>query len=157
MRSKFSHMFWDCLKRSHTVRSRHLTSALAQTLSLARPLVLLLCLVLTAGGVAHSEPADERRYDTGLLRLSEILGSIHYLRELCAANDGMAWRDQMRDLLRAEGSSALRRARLTKSFNKGYQDYARTYSSCTPSARVAIKRFLTSGAKIAQGLVDSAR
>ena len=120
---------------------------------------LAFCLCFAGGGVVsvRAGPADERPYDGRLLRLSEILGSIHYLRELCAADDGMAWRNQMRELLRAEGSSALRRARLTKSFNKGYQNYARTYSNCTPSARLAIKRFLTNGAKIAQGLVESAR
>ena len=125
--------------------------------AIVRTIMLTGCLFITQPAMLIAGPADERPYDGQLLRLSEILGSIHYLRELCAANDGMAWRKQMSELLTAEGSSALRRARLTKSFNKGYKDYARTYNNCTPSARLAIKRFLASGAKLAQGLVESAR
>ena len=57
----------------------------------------------------------------------------------------------MRELMDAEGSSALRRAKLTRSFNNGYRSYSRTYNSCTPSAQTAITRFLTEGAEIADG------
>ena len=45
-----------------------------------------------------SGASDTRPYDERLLRLSEILGAVHYLRELCGANDGQAWRDRMREL-----------------------------------------------------------
>ena len=55
----------------------------------------------------------------------------------------------------AEGSTALRRAKLTRSFNNGYRSYSRTYNSCTPSAQTAISRFLTEGAEIADGLMKS--
>ncbi len=61
------------------------------------------------GSVAHAA-SDTKPYDDRLLRLSEILGAVHYLRELCGANEGQYWRDRMRDLMDAEGSSALRRA-----------------------------------------------
>ena len=60
---------------------------------------------------------DTRPYDERLMRLSEILGAVHYLRELCGANDGQLWRDRMKELMDTEGSSALRRAKLTRSFN----------------------------------------
>ena len=53
-------------------------------------------------GAANSKPYDER-----LMRLSEILGAVHYLRELCGANDGQVWRDRMKELMDAEGSTAL--------------------------------------------------
>ena len=49
-----------------------------------------------------------------------------------------AWRDRMKELMDAEGSTALRRAKLTRSFNNGYRSYSRTYNSCTPSAQTAI-------------------
>ena len=62
---------------------------------------------------------------------------------------------RMSELLQAEGSSALRRARLTRSFNKGYRSYSRTYNTCSPSAQNAINRFLTEGAQIADGLVKT--
>ena len=94
-------------------------------------------------------------YDPQLLRLSEILGAVHYLRELCGAGDGQLWREQMRTLITAEGSTALRRARLTRSFNAGYRSYSRTYKVCTASAKTAIARFLTEGTEIAEKLVKS--
>jgi len=94
-------------------------------------------------------------YDERLMRLSEILGAVHYLRELCGANDGQLWRDRMRELMDAEGSSALRRAKLTRSFNNGYRSYSRTYNSCTPSAQTAITRFLVEGADLADAMVKS--
>jgi uncharacterized protein (TIGR02301 family) len=93
--------------------------------------------------------------DDKLLRISEILGAVHYLRELCGANEGQYWRDRMRELADAEGSSALRRARLTRSFNQGYRSYSRTYNTCSPSAQTAITRFLSEGTQLSEGLVKS--
>jgi uncharacterized protein (TIGR02301 family) len=107
-----------------------------------------------AGQIAIVTP-DTRPYDERLMRLSEILGAVHYLRELCGANDGQAWRDRMKELMDAEGSTALRRAKLTRSFNNGYRSYSRTYNSCTPSAQTAIGRFLAEGAEIADALTKS--
>jgi uncharacterized protein (TIGR02301 family) len=95
---------------------------------------------------------DTKPYDDRLMRLSEILGAVHYLRELCGANDGQTWRERMRELMDAEGSTALRRAKLTRSFNSGYRSYSRTYNSCTSSAQTAITKFLAEGAEIADAL-----
>jgi uncharacterized protein (TIGR02301 family) len=75
---------------------------------------------------------------------------------LCGANDGQTWRERMKELMDTEGSSALRRARLTRSFNNGYRSYSRTYSSCSPSAQTAIARFLAEGAEIAESLAKTA-
>lgn len=104
---------------------------------------------------SHPSPGaaqDTRPYDEKLMRLSEILGAVHYMRELCGAEDGQLWRDRMRELMEAEGSSALRRARLTRSFNKGYYGYSRTYKTCTQSAQTAISRFLSEATHIADSL-----
>lgn len=98
---------------------------------------------------------DAKPYDDRLLRLSEILGAVHYLRELCGANDGQLWRDRMREIMEGEGTSALRRAKLTRSFNNGYRSYGRTYQTCTPSAQTAISRFMTEGQQIADGLIKN--
>lgn len=98
---------------------------------------------------------DVKPYDDRLMRLAEILGAVHFLRELCGANEGQYWRERMEELMRAEGSSSLRQARLTRGFNQGYRNYARTYSTCTPTAQTAISRFLTEGAQISDGLVKS--
>ncbi len=105
----------------------------------------------SGGGSAKSDE-DTRPYDERLSRLSELLGSIHFLRELCGANEGQQWRDRMKDILDNEGTSALRRARLTRSFNAGWRLFSRTYSSCTPSAQATVQKFLAEAAQIAEGL-----
>jgi uncharacterized protein (TIGR02301 family) len=96
---------------------------------------------------------DDRPYDTQLFRLSEILGTLHYLRELCGANEGQVWREHMRELVASEGTSALRRAKLVESFNRGYRDYSRTYRSCTQPAIVAIQRYMEQASAITDGLI----
>ena len=103
----------------------------------------------------QGETADIKPYDDKLLRLSEILGALHFLRELCGNNDGMTWRDRMRELIDAEGTSAARRLRLTRAFNQGYRGYSRSYTSCTPTARAVIERFVAEGAEIADGLAST--
>ena len=99
-------------------------------------------------------PPDDRPYDGNLMRLAEILGAIHYLRELCGAQEGQLWRDQMKEILKNEGSTAVRRAKLVNSFNDGYRGYRRTYRTCTQSATLATARFSTEGAQIAASLAQ---
>lgn len=96
---------------------------------------------------------DVKPYDDRLLRLAEILGAIHFLRELCGANDGPLWRERMEELVRAEGPSALRQAKLTRSFNQGYRNYQRTYATCTPTAQTTITRFVAEGQQISDTLL----
>ena len=120
-----------------------------------RTLIVALAAALLTGTPALAASGDSKPYDDRLFRLSEILGAVHYLRELCGADEGQLWRDRMGQLLQSEGYSALRRAKLTRSFNKGYRSYSRTYNTCSPSAQTAINRFLTEGAQIADGLVKS--
>ena len=123
----------------------------------ARVAALATCLTLAAGAaLGQGAAGDARPYDDKLLRLSEILGAVHYLRELCGANDGQKWRDHMKELVDNEGATALRRARLTRGFNNGYRSYSRTYSVCSASAQTAIARFLTEGAEIAETLAKTA-
>jgi uncharacterized protein (TIGR02301 family) len=124
-------------------------------LPLARLLVACAALLFASVVPVCAASPDTKPYDDRLFRLSEILGAVHYLRELCGADEGQAWRQRMGELLQAEGSTALRKARLTRSFNKGYRSYSRTYNTCSPSAQNAINRFLKEGAQIADGLVKS--
>jgi uncharacterized protein (TIGR02301 family) len=95
---------------------------------------------------------NEPAYDPQLLRLSEILGSVHYLRRLCGANEGNVWRDEMQALIDAENPDADRRARLIDRFNRGYQGFRSVYRTCTPAATVAIGRYMEEGAKIARDI-----
>jgi len=98
--------------------------------------------------------ADDRPYDDQLMRLSEILGAVHYLRELCGADEGQLWRDEMQKLVKVEGTTAIRRAKLVKGFNKGYRGYRRTYRSCTEPAQQAVERFMEEGEQITSLLVQ---
>ena len=111
--------------------------------------------VMLVNAVPASAAQDTKPYDDKLFRLSEILGAMHYLRELCGADEGQYWRDRMRDLMQAEGSTALRRANLTRAFNRGYRSYSRTYNVCSPSAQTAINRFLSEASEISDGLLKA--
>lgn len=126
-----------------------------------RSAVALVTLAICVGcmpSVVRAQTAQSleiRPYDEKLLRLSEILGAVHFLRELCGAADGQLWRERMRELLDAEGTSALRKARLTRSFNNGYRSYSRTYQTCTPSAQTAVSKFMAEAVEIADTLVKT--
>ncbi len=112
---------------------------------------LLAVMLLSFGLGAPARAAEESKpYDAQLLRLAELLGAVHYLRELCGANEGQLWREKMDALVEAEGTTAVRQARLVQSFNKGYRSYRRTYQTCTKSAETAVARFLAEGAEIAE-------
>lgn len=91
-------------------------------------------------------------FDAELLRLAEILGTLHYLRGICGANEGLRWRNEMQALVDAETPSGERRARMIASFNRGYNGFQQSYRSCTPAASLAIRRYLAEGAKISRDL-----
>ena len=119
------------------------------------------CLITaySGGGAASAQAAttgDTRSYDEELLRLSEILGSVHYLRAVCGGNDGQQWREIAAELIRAEGTSALRRATIAQRFNRGYRNYRRTYRRCTPSARDSIARFVKEARELSNRLIKLA-
>jgi len=89
-------------------------------------------------------------FDGSLQRLAEILGALHYLRNLCGANEGPKWRNEMQAIIDAEAPSGDRRARMIASFNRGYRGYQQSYRQCTPAADVVIRRYLEEGSKIAR-------
>jgi uncharacterized protein (TIGR02301 family) len=123
--------------------------------NIRQSVAVLACVTAIVSGGQIARAADAKPYDDKLFRLTELLGAVHYLRELCGANDGQMWRDRMKELMDAEGSSALRRARLTRTFNQGYTSFSRTYKTCTPSAQTTVTRFLNEGTQISEGLVKS--
>lgn len=119
-------------------------------------LVGLLIAIMVAGAPAQAQKSD-RPYDQKIYRLSEILGAIHYLRELCGASEGQRWRKSMQELIESEGSNAVRRAKLSQRFNRGYRGYSRTYRNCTASAQATIERFLKEAIEISDGLIKLAQ
>lgn len=89
-------------------------------------------------------------YEGELSRIAEILGALHYLRPLCGAADKVRWRDEMQALITAEQPPPPRRDRMIASFNRSYNAYEQTYRTCTPSADLAIKRFVEEGARLSR-------
>ena len=84
-------------------------------------------------------------FDGDLQRLAEILGTLHYLRGICGANEGNKWRSQMQALVDAETPTGERRSRMIAAFNRGYNGFQQTYRTCTPAALVAIRRYIDEG------------
>ena len=77
-------------------------------------------------------------------------GWVEALRTVCNGREGNRWRSEMQQLIEAEGASAERKARMTASFNRGYNGYQQTYRTCTPAAELAVRRYLDEGAKLAR-------
>lgn len=101
--------------------------------------------------VRAAEPGDPP-FQAKLERLSEILGSVHYLRNLCGEKSTV-WRDKMDELLTAENPPDERRSRLVARFNRGYRSFASTYGSCTESAALALKRYTREGEGLTKEIV----
>jgi uncharacterized protein (TIGR02301 family) len=98
-------------------------------------------------------PSGPPPYDDELLRLSEILGAMHYLRGLCGSNEGSLWRDQMQGLLDSEQPDADRRARFVDRFNRGYEGFRAVYRTCTSAATEVMDRYMEEGARIARDVI----
>ena len=91
-------------------------------------------------------------YEKELLRLSEVMGSLAFLRSLCATSDAGEWPKRMQALLETEGTTPGRRERLAGAYNRGYRGYALTYRVCTPSATEAMTRYLKEGETLSRNL-----
>lgn len=93
-------------------------------------------------------------YEDRLLRLSEIIGSLHFLTLLCKPEDGLLWYNKMQEILTAEAPSQLRRAKLVERFNSGFSGFQATYRKCTPSAETALERYIAEAQAIVQTLTS---
>ena len=100
-----------------------------------------------------SPPADvPAPYDRDLMRMSEIIGALAFLRGLCAAPDAAEWPARMKALIESEGVTPARRDRLAGAYNRGYRGYALTYRVCTPAAHEAAARYVAEGDRLSHAL-----
>lgn len=100
-----------------------------------------------------AEPAplpDKPPYEAQMLRMSELLGALAYLRDLCGAGDGGDYRARMEQLIEAE--QAAPREKLAGAYNRGYRGYEAAYSHCTPNAQAVVARFLAEAGRIARDI-----
>ena len=135
-------------------------------------LLIVMFLLATSHGLAQQTPAGTSTnvpsptstppgvaepvapYDEQLLRLSEVLGAVHYLRSLCGADESTKWRDVMSAILDAETPGPQRKSRLIAHFNRGYRTFSNSYSDCTPSAIVASERYMKEGADLSARIAN---
>jgi len=103
---------------------------------------------LAPRGPRGAAPTTEQ----SMLRLAEIMGSLAWLRNLCGANDGQLWRDRMTALIEAESTSPERRQRLAAAWNDSYRAWSLSYKRCTPSAELAIQRYVAEGTALSRAL-----
>jgi uncharacterized protein (TIGR02301 family) len=118
------------------------------------PAALALAVFAATAGLAPARAAEpgDPPFQAKLERLSEILGSVHYLRNLCGEKSTV-WRDKMDELLTAENPPEERRSRLVARFNRGYRSFASTYGNCTQSAVVALTRYTREGEGLTKEIV----
>ncbi len=123
--------------------------------SSAKKIICFLCLAIAltsfvpfVQAASHQGPGS-RSYERNLHRLSQILGAIHHLREICNANEGQLWRKKMVELLETEAPTPQRRALLVDQFNQGYRSHQLTFPTCTKKAAARIRKFVKEGAALA--------
>lgn len=95
--------------------------------------------------------AVEAPFEPGLMRLAEVLGSLHFLRNLCG-EPGTKWREEMEKLIAAENPDPARKARLIANFNRGYRSFEGSYTRCTASATAAIDRYMKEGEALSRDI-----
>lgn len=89
-------------------------------------------------------------YDDRLARLSEIMGAVHYLRNLCVAGGEPEWREAIQKLIDSEtAKEPKRKARMIAAYNRGYRSFASVYTTCTPAAATAEENYRNEGATLA--------
>jgi len=103
---------------------------------------------------AEQPPAEPAAppYEPQLLQLSEIMGSLAYLRTLCGGREAQDWRTRMAALIEAEGRTPQRRDRLTAAFNRGFKAYSLTHRSCTEASQEASSRLAAEGEALSRAL-----
>jgi uncharacterized protein (TIGR02301 family) len=112
---------------------------------------LLACL-LFAGGIGSAR-AEDPPYNEKLLRLAEVLGSVHFLRNLCGETTNQ-WRDAMNDLVVSENPTPERKAKIIASFNHGYRSYGGIYLRCTQAATTALDQFMSEGKALSEEIAQ---
>jgi uncharacterized protein (TIGR02301 family) len=107
-----------------------------------------------AAPAAPPAPKEIAPYDDQLLRLAEILGTLHHLRPLCGADEAQTWRNQMSSLIDAEQPAPERKRRLVERFNRAWRGVAEIHRTCTPAARDLAERLITEGAGLTHEVVS---
>ncbi|MEM6712523.1 MAG: TIGR02301 family protein [Pseudomonadota bacterium] len=111
---------------------------------------LALCVLIVS---CLAVPASaQNQLDIALGELSEILGALSHLEEVCARTSFA--RDDMQSLLANDSLSEVRQSILIDAFNRGFRGAATTHHTCTSSSERLIDRHQQRGADIVASLLD---
>ncbi|PIT70908.1 TIGR02301 family protein [Bartonella tribocorum] len=113
-----------------------------------RKIILLIFLVVSMPTFAQQSPPYEKK----LLRLAEILGSLHSLQNLCEPQTSQ-WYDYMNALIEAEHPIPQRRAYFYEAFNEAYRAFSENYHHCTQAAIEANQRYIEEGRTLSENLL----
>lgn len=113
---------------------------------LARAILILTAFALLSTPLKAQDTMPP--YHAEMARLSEVLGALHFLRDLCGYQEGMKWRNRMVELLEAERPGPIREGDLIERFNRGYETFAATHAICTDTSRRIMREYLEEGANL---------
>ena len=116
-------------------------------------LALMLMFAL-APAPARADQLDTTTLDGGLTRLSQILGTIHHLRDICGANDGPLWRNKMIDMINAAKLEPEKRQALITQFNDAYYDARTDFPKCSGEAAKRANMLFDEAQRLASSLSD---
>jgi uncharacterized protein (TIGR02301 family) len=116
------------------------------------PLLLALSMLCLFGSQIAVAQSAAPPYEERLLRLSEIVGSVHYIRTLCSGTDE-GWRDMMQSLIDLETTDAAQKTRLTAAFNRGYRSFAAVHAKCNDVALQAEEQYRKEGLELASAII----
>jgi uncharacterized protein (TIGR02301 family) len=91
-------------------------------------------------------------YEPQLLRLSETLGVIAYMSQLCGDGASDAWRLRAEQLIEAEAVTQARRERLAGAYNRGFIGHQAAHRTCGERSRLVIERQLQQAREIAKDI-----
>jgi uncharacterized protein (TIGR02301 family) len=101
---------------------------------------------------AEAAPELPLVYEPQLLRLSETLGVIAYMSQLCGDVSSDAWRLRAEQLMEAESSTQARKERLAGAFNRGFAGHQAAHRTCGERSRLVIERQLQQAREIAKDI-----
>lgn len=104
-----------------------------------------------------SAPAQKSTppYEDRLHRVAELVGSLHYITNLCGTAKNDQFRMKMQEFIEAETlNEPLRRKLLISKYNKGYRTFASVYTSCTDAAKLVETNYRTEGKALIEELLS---
>lgn len=118
-------------------------------------------LLISSSGVSAAGSSlltgKQASYRADMVRLAEVLGAVHLLRERCGGREGQMWRRKMLEMLDIEASSKKDRDMLVNHFNKSYYAMRVNHSRCSMRTISEMNAYIDEGAAVAGRLARAAR